>query len=322
MLSWQCVARCGFALSVSAAILGMTAAGADGLSVAPEDFVRPISVRRAALGSEIVVTITPRVAGAIHSLTWNGREFIDSHDHGRQMQSAANFYAGTRFQPETFNPTEAGSRNDGRGNQSSSRLLTLRYGRQWIETRTQMAFWLAPGQKSNGAPAKNTELCSRHQLIKRVTIGFQELDHVLQYQTTFKVPAGEGHRYAQFEAVTGYMPAEFSVFWKCNPGTGRAERLSDGPGEQAWPVILATASGSHAMGVYSPDQPSAGFAQAGYGRWRFAKQRVTKWNCVFRVRRPAGIRSGDYQFRNFVVIGDRQTVIDTIRKLHRRLQTR
>jgi len=43
---------------------------------------------------------------------------------------------------------------------------------------------------------------------------------------------------------------------------------------------------------------------------------------VFRVRRPAGIRSGDYQFRNFVVIGDRQTVIDTIRKLHRRLQTR
>ena len=322
MVSWQCAVRRGSWLLVSVAIIGMTRVRADGVSVVPAEFTRPIAVRQPALGSEIVITITPRVAGAIHSITWNGREFIDSFDHGRQLQSAANFDAGTRFHPETFNPTEAGSRNDGRGNQSSSRLLKLRYGRRWIETRTQMAFWLAPGQKSNGAPAKNTELCSRHQLTRRVTIGFEGLDHVLQYQTTFNVPADEGHRYAQFEAVTGYMPADFSAFWKCDPATGRAERLSDGPGEQALPVILATPSGSHAMGVYSPDQPSPGFEQAGYGRWRFPKQRVTKWNSVFRVRRPDGIRSGDYEFQNFVVIGDLQTVIDTIRKLHRLPGTR
>ena len=46
-------------------------------------------IRAPAHGSEIVITTTPRLAGAIHSLTWNGKEFIDSFDHGRQMQSAA-----------------------------------------------------------------------------------------------------------------------------------------------------------------------------------------------------------------------------------------
>ena len=71
---------------------------------------------RAPVGeSEIVITTTSRLAGAIHSLTWNGKEFIDSFDHGRQLQSASNFDAGTPITGETFNPTEAGSRDDGAG---------------------------------------------------------------------------------------------------------------------------------------------------------------------------------------------------------------
>ena len=41
--------------------------------------------------SEIVITTTERLAGGVHSLTWGGKEFIDSHDHGRQLQSAASF---------------------------------------------------------------------------------------------------------------------------------------------------------------------------------------------------------------------------------------
>ena len=82
-------------------------------------------IRSPALGSEIVITTTSRLAGAIHSLTWNGREFINSVDHGRQLQSAANFDLRSRFTGETFNPTEAGSRNDGAGETSTSRLLHI-----------------------------------------------------------------------------------------------------------------------------------------------------------------------------------------------------
>ena len=82
-------------------------------------------IRAKAGPSEIVITTTSRLAGAIHSLRWNGREFIDSADHGRQLQSAANFDMGSKFIPETFNPTEAGSRFDGAGSKSTSVLHGL-----------------------------------------------------------------------------------------------------------------------------------------------------------------------------------------------------
>src|SRR5438067_1344517 len=43
---------------------------------------KPISgnsvIRAKAGDSDIVITTTSRLAGAIHSLTWNGKEFIDS----------------------------------------------------------------------------------------------------------------------------------------------------------------------------------------------------------------------------------------------------
>jgi hypothetical protein len=265
--------------------------------------------------SEIVITTTPRLAGAIHSLTWNGKEFIDSADHGRQLQSASNLDAGTRFTGETFNPTEAGSRRDGAGDKSTSKLLHLSAHGNQLQTTTQMAFWLAPGEKSAGEPAKNATALSNHLLYKRVVIGFDGLPNVIQYDVTFTVPVGERHNYAQFEALTGYMPAEFETFLKFNPETAELEPISDGPGEQSMPVVLATASGSHAMGVYSPQQPSPGYEQAGYGRWRFTRQRVTKWNSVFRTRNAAGIEPGEYSFRNFVVVGDLSTVRETLHQL-------
>ncbi len=58
--------------------------------------------------SPIVMTTTSRLAGAIHSLRWRGHEFIDSADHGRQLQTATNLDCCTAMTAETYNPTEAG----------------------------------------------------------------------------------------------------------------------------------------------------------------------------------------------------------------------
>lgn len=275
-------------------------------------------IRVKAGDSEIVITTTARLAGAIHSLTWNGREFVNSADHGRQIQSASNFDAGTPFTPETFNPTEAGSVRDGTGPTSSSRLLHLVAKGHELQTTNRMAFWLTPDGTSQGHPAKNTTVLSDHLLTKRVRLGYKNLPHVIQYEVTFGVPVGEKHHYAQFEAVTGYMPPEFGTFWKFNPQSGELEPLDDGPGEQPQPVVLATANGSHAMGVFSPDQPSRGFEAAGYGRFRFPAEKVVKWNCVFRLRDETnGIAPGDYSFRNFLVVGDLATVQASLTALHR-----
>jgi hypothetical protein len=272
-------------------------------------------IRSPAGGSEIVITTTSRVAGAIHSITWNGQEFINSFDHGRQLQSAANFDCGTKFTSETFNPTEAGSRRDGAGKSSTSRLLHMTATRDALQTSTQMAFWLAPDEKSAGHIAKNEKTRSNHLLTKRVQIGYDGLPNVIEYKVTFSVPIGNKHTYAQFEAVTGYMPPKFRKFWKFNSESGKLDPLSDGPGEQSQPVVFSTESGSHAMDVISPDQPSPGYQQAGYERFRFPQRKVVKWNCVFRIRDLESVKPGDYPFRMFVVVGDLKAVTKSLRTL-------
>ena len=281
--------------------------------------VRANVVIRAPAGpSEIVIRTTSRLAGAIDSLTWNGRQFIDSADHGRQLQSAANFDAGSAIKNETFNPTEAGSRRDGAGPRSTSKLLTMNATKNRLESTSQMAFWLAPGQKSGSHPAKNRQVLSNHLLTKRVEIGYRDMPQVIRYQVTFQVPAKEHHQVAVFEAVTGYLPEEFSHFWKFNPVSTQLERLSDGPGEQPFPVALATPDGQFAMGCFTPEKERPHLTSIGYGRFRFPAAKVVKWNCVFRLRnRQTGIPSGKHSFEMFVLVGDLKTVQQGFRKLQK-----
>ena len=142
--------------------------------------------------------------------------------------------------------------------------------------------------------------------------------HAIQYDVTFTVPTGEGHTFAQFEALTGYMPAEFAKFWKFDPKTKALSQLDDRPGEQDSPVIFSTADGKYAMGIYAPEPQSRSISGIGYGRFRFSAEKVTKWNCVFRVREPKGIAAGDYKFRMFVAVGTLDDVRATIGSLNDR----
>jgi hypothetical protein len=66
----------------------------------------------------IVLCGSLRVAGAIDYLAWNGMQFINAADHGRELQ-----YAISNQYGECYNPTEAGSMNDGAGPTTSSVLL-------------------------------------------------------------------------------------------------------------------------------------------------------------------------------------------------------
>jgi len=274
-------------------------------------------IRGQYLDSEIVITTTSRLAGAIHSLQWNGAEFIDSFDHGRQLQSACSFDVaiGGRFVAECFNPTEAGCRNDRDGENSTSRLLRMKATANSLDSTIQMAFWLAPGQESDGKPALNQTRLSNHQIRKQVQIGFRQFPNVIDYRTTFTVPANENHRYAQFESLTGYMPKRFSRFEVLDPEDQQLHPVDDGPGEQSLPLVFSTADGQYAMGIWSPQQPAPGYRHAGYGRFRFAAARVVKWNCVFRVRDSHRVPTGEHSFRQFVIVGDRTAVQQTMLEL-------
>lgn len=268
-------------------------------------------IRRAAGGSEIVITTTSRLAGAIHSLTWGGREFIDSLDHGRQLQSASNLDLGGKLFNECFNPTEAGCERDMAGPTSTSRLLYLSAGDRELVTVTQMAFWLRPGQASGGHTAMNTTALSNHLLEKHVRIGVEGLDHAIRHAITFTLPADERHERATLEILTGYMPPEFDTFLRLLPD-GSLEEIGPGPGEQSHPVILATADGRHAMGVWSPTKSRTTGRPPTYGRFAFPVEKVVKWNCVVREEDKAGLEAGAHSHLVYSAVGSKEQVRMTL----------
>lgn len=253
------------------------------------------------LGSNLIITTTKRLAGAIGSLTWNGKEFINADDHGRELQSASSFDGFG----ECYNPTEAGSAPDGGGNTSTSQVLGLKASGNQLATTSQMAFWLKANQSyPNGCGgnaaikvAQNKTDISNHTLSKQVTIGYKGISNAIEYLVTFHVP--EHHNAAVFEALTGYMGRDFSSFWTFNPESGVLNTLSNGPGEQNIPVILSTPDRNYAMGIFAPAHPD--FPNIGYGRFNFYDQNTMKWNAVFR---RGDTPAGDYSFRLYVIVGN------------------
>ncbi|MGU3540439.1 hypothetical protein [Methylobacterium sp. A54F] len=253
-------------------------------------------------GSEIRIGVSSRTAGAIDSLTWGGLQFVNSFDHGRELQSAASFDG----YGECLNPTEAGSNADGIGPASTSLLTALGAGPDWLQTTTRMAWWLRPGEGAGTCPkglAGYTSARSDITLTKRVTIGAAGVANAVAYRATFTLP--QAHTMGAFEAATGYMPATFSQFFTYDPATGTRAPIDDGPAEQTLPVIFATPDGGHAMGVYAPGLPQAQFPGSGYGRFRFANlpgvgNATVKWNCVFREQPLA---AGDHSYTCYVVVG-------------------
>jgi hypothetical protein len=266
-------------------------------------------------GKPLVIRTTSRLAGAIDSVKWAGVEFIDSHDHGRQLQSALNADVDGVYHVECYNPTEAGSVVDALGPKTSSRLEFLSTQDGVLSTRTRMAFWLAPGMKSGGKLALNDRLLSDHVLAKQVRIGRPGMDHVLDYRVKFTVPADRPHTYLQVEALTGYMPWHYSEELRFDATTSTLVPLPRQDGEQRDPVVLSTPSGSHAMGVFTPTRPPAGQPAVGYGRFKFDHDKVVKWNCVFRLRQAEPIKPGDHAFQLYVVIGTREDCRRTLAAL-------
>lgn len=253
--------------------------------------------------SEIVITTSSRTAGAIDSLKWAGREFIDNADHGRELQSASSFDG----KGECLNPTEAGSLRDGAGPYSTSRIEQLLVHDHSFETLTRMAYWVGPGDTSpgcHGATANVSSPLSDHLIQKKVTIGFEGIPNAIAHEVTFVVPSP--YSQATFEILTAYMNAAFNTFWTFHLETGELNPLDHQAGEQKLPIVFATADKSHAMGVYSPTK--IGEKEPTYGRFDFSNGRhpTVKWNAVFRMK---DLAPGKYSFNCITFVGN----IDEVR---------
>ncbi len=205
-----------------------------------------------------------RFAGAISSITWNGAEFVDSYDHGRELQSDLVYETPN----ECNNPTEAGSQDDGTGYTTSSKLLSYKQeDTHSFSTEVQMANWVLRGESapSCSCPIPRSQP-SDTILTKHVTLGALGQPNLLRFDLTYSIP--DPHLYIGFEVLTQYMSTAFNTAYTYD---GSALSPVSTTGKYSHPIIVATADGKYASGVYVI---GAHF----YGAHLFSQAQVQKWS--------------------------------------------
>jgi hypothetical protein len=287
-------------------------------------FTFPDGISATVFGHLMRIRTRPAMAGAITSLTWKGKEFVNSDDHGRNFQMAAQFNG----HYECYNPTEGGSLSDGGANSPSTSQVT-KYtisAPNLFYTNTYAAFWLRPGEgqfapvwgncNSPGKAAVNTTWLSNYIFYKTITAG-HVLQNVIKVYTAVYIP--EAVNEAAIESFVGLMNnADFPKVMLYNIANGTATVVD--PNGQTWvnsPIILASNDNQYAFGIYNrqliaPNNPTLG---VGHFRWNLIPEYgVNAWSSVFNFGATAGPYSRS--FNNYLVIGTLQDVLNSMATVH------
>lgn len=238
-------------------------------------------------GFPVVVRADSRFGGAIYSLTWGGFEFVDSSDHGRELQTAWQL----DDMVEGENPTEAGSASDGAGPTSTTVVTGTRLNGNVLETSATLAYWL---------PYQGTAL-SPDTLSKRVTL----LDGVIHHEVSIDL-IGD-HRDMAIEGLTGYLPQAFTRFVSFDPASSARAELSppNGMMQSNLPVLATTADGSYALALWHRDKDKT-YAYGRIGPW---PKLDAAWFSV------PDAKAGRYSFECFTVFGTLASVTATLSRL-------
>ena len=210
-----------------------------------------------ALGHTLSVGTSTQYAGAVSSIRWNNKEFINNWDHGRQLQLNSQFF--NRF--ICYNPYEAGSIYDGNKPTSSSKLLSLSASGNRLESTTQMAWYfehrdfLDPlfqcGDPANRLPCPPyTGPLSDYRVHKTVTIGFAGIPNVIEYLVEQFIPEPVLEGMNNLTAVVNYEFASLRS-WDVVSKDYRVVRALSGADDRI--KVVSTPDGSHAMGFYAPE---------------------------------------------------------------------
>ncbi|MEE8368852.1 MAG: hypothetical protein V3S30_11120 [Thermoanaerobaculia bacterium] len=276
-------------------------------------------------GGGITIWANRVAGGAIARLEWNGMQFVNAYDYGRQIQTAINF----QIEGEIDNPTEAGSKYGCPGVMSPGRaqgspLLSLNRRRrfQTLETVTAPLQW---NPDLFGGDADHPVVWSG-LISKKIELNYLGHPNRIKWTTTIGFPRAREH--AGVEIVTAYLRGRFNTFhfWKFNPerlykgekGKGKLIHATPPKGDcvsqtrnRFRGVIISTEDGAYALGAYRPGGTKSMFTLCDFlgepGRDGVFDVGTSKLS-VIRADPRKGVEPGMREWVTFLVVGDRPTV--------------
>jgi hypothetical protein len=193
-------------------------------------------------GSPIIITADSTHGGAISSLTWDGAQFINAQDNGREMQTALQY----DLQGEDNNPTEGGSQFDKQPGFSSSHILSESGSGSVLTGSVQAALW----HPINGNTLSDTVFN------KTVQIGWDGIPNLIHDH--IGIVPGSNHSFAAIEVLTAYLPPQFSNMLDLDSETetysALAGNLVQNPtltNDKGHDAIVASINSQYALGMWA-----------------------------------------------------------------------
>lgn len=267
----------------------------------------------------ITVKSNSVAGGSIWSWVWNGTEFINHDDYGREMQAAVFF----NFTGTTKNPTEAGSTYT-----YASIPVYARQGSPLIEnynsgnTQITASVPLEWNPDAFGGSITHPVVYADMKIGKEVTLDYNNNPAVAKYLT--KVTVGSPISGAQVEIPTAYLTSAFNRFYTydassqsrtevfpntCNTGTPVVFKPSSGYGG----VIISNNDQTRAMGIYGRTTSVSGGVVDQFQLYDFVTcYSTSKWNAA---RQNFTLNSGLNTFTTYVVTGTLSDVQSNMRQL-------
>ena len=249
---------------------------------------------------------------------WNGTQFINHNDYGREIQGA--FYFGTSL----TNPNEA-------GDQLTYNFLdqSLRHGSPILQlqnsgnTQITRAIPLNWDPTEFGGDQDHPVIWDSLVLGKDLTLNFQNLGPVAQYTTHLVIPSTMQGTLAD---PAGYLLSSFNRFWiydaqskslqevtSAMPDGCIANSLTSFGGYAFAPsfggIIMSDASGANAMGIYGVS-PSRGGSVSYLAMWKFYcwndgpsenASDNTAWSAVFGHGNDVTFPAGESKYNVYLI---------------------
>jgi hypothetical protein len=265
----------------------------------------------------LYVSASTRTSGVVDAIKYKEKEYINSFDHGRQLQLAF-----TNGSLECYNPTQAGSSTDGIGELSSSKIVNF-INKPFQDSPTFSsssfpAFWFPAGLNPPpvGCPQgtiNKVSVFTGSQFDYNVSILKETENDFYKLSYKFKFTIAEDYlNGVQIESPTGYLNADFNNFFTYDPSINQFNSVPL-PGlngiQYPLPVMICTSNQVHCMSAVPISYPNFGnMTNIRYAAYSYNFNTVSttnKWSVVWKTfyRHPIGTL---LEFETIVCIGTAQ----------------